>query len=149
MKASGALPKRCWERIPDDEEAHRIATLPMRLGGLGLRSAVRCAPAAFWASWADALQMIRQRTPDVAIIVEHSLVNENPQDSCLEELRAAAAELDRQGFWWRPSWVELREGKRPPQNDARDPGEWPHGWQYWASSVSDTHYRRMLAGRPA
>ena len=82
--------------IPEDEEAHRIATLPMRLGGLGLRSAVRCAPAAFWASWADALQMIRQRTPDVAIMVEHSLVNESPQDGCLEELRAAAAELDRQ-----------------------------------------------------
>ena len=65
--------------------------------------------------------------------------------------RAAAAHLDRQGFWWRPSWTELREGKRPPRHDARDPGEWPHGWQYWVSSITDTHFRRisMLTGRAA
>ena len=39
--------------IPDenDEEVHELATLPMRMGGLGLRSVERCAPAAFWASW--------------------------------------------------------------------------------------------------
>ena len=40
-----------------------------------------------------------------------------------------------QGFQWRPSGVELRDGKRPPEGGARDPGEWPHGWQYWASST--------------
>ena len=41
--------------IPDesDEEVHALATLPMRMGGLGWRSAVRCALSAFWASWAD------------------------------------------------------------------------------------------------
>ena len=38
--------------------------------------------------------------------------------------------------WWRLSWTELRESKRPPQHDARDPGEWPRGWQYWASSIT-------------
>ena len=107
-------------RIPDEEEAHRLATLPTRLGGLGLRSAARCVSAAFWVFWADSLQMIRQRTPDVAITVEHSLVNENPKDGCLEELRAAAAELDRQGFSWRPSWVDLREDKRPLHRYRRD-----------------------------
>ena len=31
-----------------EEESQQLATLPMRMGGLGLRSAVRCAPAAFW-----------------------------------------------------------------------------------------------------
>ena len=135
----------------EDEEARQRATLPMRMGGLGLRSAARCAPAAFWASWADSLEMIRDRTPEVAELVEHRLTAEDPQNGCLEELRAAAAHLDRQGFWWRPSWTELREGKRPPQHNARDPGEWPHGWQYWASSTTDTHFRRisMLTGRAA
>ena len=68
------------------KEAHRLATLPMRLGGLGLRSAARCAPAALRASWADSMQMIRQRTPDVSIAV-HIVVNENPQDGCLEQLK--------------------------------------------------------------
>ena len=133
----GGVPDEC------EEEAHALATLPMRMGGLGLRSAVRCAPSAFWASWADSIQMIHQRTPDVAIAVVRRLSDEGPLDGCLEELREAATELERKGFWWQPSWAELRDGKRPPQNDARDPGEWPHGWQYWASSVSDTHYRRF------
>ena len=40
------------------ECAHELATLPLRLGGLGLRSARRMAPAAFWVSWADALPML-------------------------------------------------------------------------------------------
>ena len=32
------------------EQGHRIATLPARMGGLGLRSSERTAPAAYWAS---------------------------------------------------------------------------------------------------
>ena len=41
----------------EKEDARRLATLPMRMGGLGLRVAARMAPAAYWASWADALPM--------------------------------------------------------------------------------------------
>ena len=41
--------------------ARHIATLPMRLGGLGLRAATRTAPGAFWVSWADVLHMIDKR----------------------------------------------------------------------------------------
>ena len=37
----------------DQEMAHNIASLPMRMGGLGLRRALRIAPGACWASWAD------------------------------------------------------------------------------------------------
>ena len=44
------------------EMAHTLASLPMRLGGLGLRSAARMALAAYWASWADALPMIAEGT---------------------------------------------------------------------------------------
>ena len=46
--------------------AREIATLPMRMGGLGLRSARRISAAAYWASWADAIHMISQRLPGVA-----------------------------------------------------------------------------------
>ena len=38
--------------------ARKLATLPASLGGLGLASAVRTAPAAYWAAWADALPVI-------------------------------------------------------------------------------------------
>ena len=49
-----------------EDDARKLSTLPMRMGGLGLRSAERCAPAAFWASFADALPMIAKRNPEVA-----------------------------------------------------------------------------------
>ena len=107
------------------------------MGGLGLRSAVRCARAACWASWADAL---RERTPEVDEVVRR-LGQEEPVEGCLGELQAAATELDQKGFW-RPAWAELHAGRRPPQSETREPGEWPHGWQCWASSVLDTHFGR-------
>ena len=37
--------------------------------------------------------------------------------------------LDRQGFWWRPSWAALHDDMRPPEHEAPDPAQWPHGWQ--------------------
>ena len=43
--------------------AEQVATLPIHMGGLGMRSTSRCAPASYWASWSDALHMIHQRTP--------------------------------------------------------------------------------------
>ena len=49
-----------------EEEQRLLATLLMRMGGLGFRSAERMAPSAFWASWADALPMIADRLPQVA-----------------------------------------------------------------------------------
>ena len=43
--------------------ARKLATLPASLGGLGLSSAVRTAPAAYWAAWADALPVLGERAP--------------------------------------------------------------------------------------
>ena len=42
------------------------AQQPLRLGGLGLRSAVSLRQAAYWASWADTLPMIQERHPVLA-----------------------------------------------------------------------------------
>ena len=58
------------------EHAKQVASLLMRLGGLGLRSATRCAAAAYWASWADALHMVDQRNPAVAERVEEALLGQ-------------------------------------------------------------------------
>ena len=41
----------------------RIALLPASLGGLGLLQATRTGPAAYWAGWADALAVLRERCP--------------------------------------------------------------------------------------
>ena len=124
--------------------AHNIASLPMRLGGLGLRSAQRMALAAYSASWADALHMIDQRLPVVAANVDHKLTVEEEWGGCLEELRNAAAHLDIDGFIGRPHWHDLRTGIRPGATHGAEPGEWPHGWQYYASSSSEHSFRKNV-----
>ena len=63
---------------PEVAAARRLALLPARLGGLGLQCAVRTAPAAYWAAWADALPVLRARRPDAAA-------------RCLAELAAGPA----------------------------------------------------------
>ena len=118
------------------EDARTLSSLPMRMGGLGLRSAVRCAHAAYWASWADALHMIAHRNLAEAEKVVHSMSDDiSPGEGSLAELKMATDRLDRQGFWWRPSWSELHEGRRPETHTDGEPGEWQHGWQYWSSSL--------------
>ena len=127
--------------VPHEDAPHvrDIATLPMRMGGLGLRSAVLCAHAAYWASWAaDA-------------VVESMSSHEEPVEECLGELKRATDRLDSEGFWWRPSWPDLRAGSRPETHVEGEPGEWRDGWQYWSSSISDSYFRKgtMLSGRTA
>ena len=67
--------QRLWQCLcqllgiaPDlcDDVARSSTTLPLVLGGLGLRSASRTRMAGFWASWADCLPMINARHPEVA-----------------------------------------------------------------------------------
>ena len=139
--------KALLNEVPGSEQeltdAAQVASLPMRMGGgLGLRSAQRCAHAAYWASWADSLPTIEQRTPAVANAVIEGLQQETDAIGCIGELRESAARLDREGFWWRPAWRALSGGQRPPESSG-EPGEWPHGWQYWAPSVSDSHFREV------
>ena len=57
------------------DEARDIATLPMSLGGLGVRSAVRTSGPAHWASWADCLAMVQERHPDVASLFVDQLAH--------------------------------------------------------------------------
>ena len=125
--------------------ARGLATLPMRMGGLGLRSATRTAPAAYWASLADALPMIAQRLPTVAeqaikSIEEGQAPEGRPQG--LAEAVAAGELLAREGFLQLPGWNELKDGLRPEQHMSNEPGEWAHGWQYYASSTREHHLRR-------
>ena len=106
----GALPGEPQEK----EDACRLATLPMRMEGLGLRSATRMAPAAYWASWADALHMVHERLPALAQSIVVQLEAAAEPVGFLSDLRAAGNTLDRHGFVGRPQWAALQEGMRPP-----------------------------------
>ena len=75
------------------------------------------------------LPMMKQRTPAVA----NAIVGRVAAGGGTSGPRA-------QGFSWRPSWRALFDGQRPSKPSS-EPGEWPHGWQYWPPSVSDPHLR--------
>ena len=134
-------------RIPGSpmqvEMARNITTLPMRMGGLGLRSAVRTAPGAFWASWADALPMLQQRLPRLTGQIMHHFSHPDVL-GCLGELQESVSRLDRDGFIARPCWEMLRRGARPRPLLIVEPGEWHHGWQYYSSSSSEHHFRETV-----
>ena len=44
------------------EAAKKAVTLPLSTGGSGIQNATRALPAVQWASWADALEMLRERS---------------------------------------------------------------------------------------
>ena len=66
--AIGATLRDCLGAVGEEDASHvrGIISLPAALGGLGLRSAERTAPAAYWAAWADALVPLHDRLPEWA-----------------------------------------------------------------------------------
>ena len=97
-RACGGQRWHCWARLQAQQTNSReqIASLPMRMGGLGLHSAGRCAAAAYWASWADARHMICQRNPPIVTLVVETLSGaEVPQEGCLAQVHECAERLDR------------------------------------------------------
>ena len=108
-----------------------MTNLPLHMGGLGLRSAVRLYPAAHWASWADTVAMVQERHPEVATILVENLTHHTAATSvssvqqCQRRLAGAGFEL--------PTWDRLVEGQRPSASDD-DEASWG-GWQQRASEM--------------
>ena len=73
--------KRCFEQllhttVPGD--SWDIASMPLVMGGLGLRSAHRGRQVSFWSSWADVLHMVRLRHPEMAATMLRGLTSDDP-----------------------------------------------------------------------
>ena len=88
----------------------RRAQLPLRMGGLGLGSAVQERHAAYWASWADTLRALGHHHPGtladlVRPLLDVSAANTPPSARAAEQ---AAQHLRSQGFDARP-WASLLE----------------------------------------
>ena len=120
------------EVAPDDPttlNARQRAELPCRMGGVGLRSAVRTAAAAYWASWADALPVLRLRCPDAATFLLADLRRTGgPLLRCAREAAAAGECLSAEGWTRRPSWQDVMEGAEPEQPEEEgEADEWRHG----------------------
>ena len=84
-----------------DDVARNTASLPMAMGGLGLRSAVPTSPSAFWAS-----PMVLKLHPEVAICIVDRLSNQ-PRTPCLVAAAAAAEQLNALPGFTLPSWYAL------------------------------------------
>ena len=122
--------------------ARDLSSLPLSLGGLGLRSAIRARVSAYWASWADTLPMMQSRHPQIADIMVYHLegVTESP---CLGAASSAAAELDELDDMDVPQWSELAAGLRPPSREPEhhEPGAPRHGWKHEAAVCVERRYR--------
>ena len=125
-----------------------IITMPLSIGGMGLRSAHRTSPPAYWASWADSLPMIRERHPEVARTIIDRAGRPNPPPS-LESAVRVARDLEGVDGFEVPSWEALSLGERPAprEPDEFEPGGERHGWQHEAASRVERQYREGLLPR--
>ena len=80
------------ERSESDELARKVASLPARMGGLGLRSAVRTSPAAFWAAWVDNAPILVEKALRVRELFLHELTAAAPTE-CIKAFQASEVVL--------------------------------------------------------
>ena len=89
------------------------------------------------------LSIMAERYPELAQrALEKLKKGVRSRAECLKAAGVAKQTLLAEGFDTCPSWRELYHNKRPPQQDEhKEPGEFYHGWQYYAASRRETHYR--------
>ena len=118
------------------QDAQDLASLPLSLGGCGLRSASRSKEAAHWASWADSLRMIHQRHPDVAALMVRALSSAE-EGRHLQAAESCRLQLLSLGGFVPPEWHAAAEA-RPRflanvEHYGNEPGVPARGWQFEAS----------------
>jgi len=128
--------------------------MPVRHGGLGLSSATRTSPAAYWASWCDTLPTLFARNNDyqnrfLQAMLQHAAGSSS--GTCLEALHASAMRLLVEGFTDLPPWQAIIDGVTPPALDPFDeePDTARKGWQHLATKSRDLiNFNLLLAEVP-
>ena len=98
---------------------------------------------AYWASWADALQVLGRQAPQQAATLLHQFQSEEPPPS-IQEAAEAAAQLQQHGFE-PPAWDQLMNN--PPVPPDPHPHEGPNimkGWQQGAANACHTTFQAEL-----
>ena len=124
-------------------EAKVAASMPLNLGGMGLRDALRVATPAYWASWADCMPIIFKRHAHVANLFMHEL-DVAPGGALGAAAEARQAVTGVLGFD-PPTWEALAAGARPPimEPEEMEPGG-RRGWQHAAASKVEHQHREEL-----
>ena len=93
--------------------------------------------------------MMRARNPDLAAEYLAQLKKERPQSKCLQAATQAQEALETAGYQT-PQWDLVWNGVRPEQVTESEPGEWRHGWQYFAAAQVENTYRAsaVMSGAP-
>ena len=139
-----------YPRLVEVLESCMLLRLPRRYGGLGLRSAVRTAPAAHFAGWAAALPLWQARFPALCATMLRELALPIAGVPCVRAAQSAAAALYLDG-WEPPTWPALARGldaaeRAGPGAAAPEPGEWARGWQFVAADARELHVVREFFG---
>ena len=131
-----------------DVGMQEAATLPLVLGGLGLRNAIRTRYFAFWASLADCTPMVDARHPEVAAQLVVQLEG-HPATLCLGAAAAAAKVLTGIMNFEPPSWRSVLLGARRPHRapDTFQPGTQRQKKQHEASSRIEENFKVALLDR--
>ena len=99
-----------------ESTVQEATTLPMSLGGLGLRSALRTKVAAFWSSWSDCSPMIQARHPAVATELVRQLEGFSTSPT-LQKASTSSRELTGIAGFEPPTWREMAKGSRGPERE--------------------------------
>ena len=126
--------------------------LPLKYGGMGLRNNSRISPCAFWASWADSLKTICERTPALVHLLHTRVMQIHADRNVFDASRSidafcnAANTLRGEGFQELPSWEDLFCGSIAPQGpeNVLDDNHYGTGWQRIASSTRELFARQQL-----
>ena len=91
-----------------------VGSLPLHIGGLGLRSAVRTAPAPRWGSWADCLHTISERHAHIAHTMMDALNSPSAAAVHLTGAVRSRASLAKSGFVCpaEPTWPRQGGSRR-------------------------------------
>ena len=115
------------------ELTHRTVSLPLSRGGLFLQSASRTHPAAYWASWADGLETVQKRHPEVAQLTMGDM-HLNTRSGSIRGVVECEGILETVGFDV-PTWEALAEGAHPLNPEVGEDSTAPRvGWQRPAPS---------------
>ena len=66
---------------------------------------------------------------------------------CVAQARQASEAIPVEHFRFKPDWRRIVAGERPPEPPEElrgEPGIWPHGWQFYASSAIITQHKERV-----
>ena len=124
--------------------AKAAANLPLAMGGLGLRSAVKLRHAAHWVNWADAIQMIAERHSENAGTIIRAIHTEHEAPS-VQAIVISQRSVEADGFVC-PSWEDLATGEVSASSEEdEDPNQPSESWQSKAArKVEARSFARLL-----